>query len=98
MTRSQAKTAGNKRSAAQGAPKRATTSSAATSQPPDRSDMILPMRDPYMQQIIEGVKNYEFRKYNRPGVQHIWFYRTSLSHHPHLPGERSCHQRGRVLT
>lgn len=78
MTRSQAKAAGNKRRAAQGAPERATTtSSAATSQPPDRSDMILPMRDLYMQQIIEGVKNYEFRKYNMPGVQRIWFYRTA---------------------
>ncbi|KAK2736028.1 hypothetical protein CKAH01_07782 [Colletotrichum kahawae] len=33
------------------------------------------MRDPYMQQIIDGTKTYEFRKYNIEGVQRIWFYR-----------------------
>ncbi|KAJ6004739.1 hypothetical protein N7540_012538 [Penicillium herquei] len=42
------------------------------------SDVILPMRDPYMTQIIEGVKNHEFRKYRlKVSVQRIWFYRTA---------------------
>ncbi|KAK7414468.1 hypothetical protein QQX98_006654 [Neonectria punicea] len=42
------------------------------------TDVILPMRDPYMDQIIDGTKNYEFRKYClKPGVKRIWFYRTA---------------------
>lgn len=42
------------------------------------SDIILPMQDPYMTQIINGSKNYEFRKYRlKPSVQRIWFYRTA---------------------
>lgn len=33
------------------------------------ADVILPMQDPYMSQIINGTKNYEFRKYClKPGV------------------------------
>ena len=42
------------------------------------SDVILPMQDPYMSQIINGTKNYEFRKYClKPDVKRIWFYRTA---------------------
>lgn len=42
------------------------------------SDAILPMQDPYMTQIIDGSKNYEFRKYClKPEVKRIWFYRTA---------------------
>ncbi|RSL57324.1 hypothetical protein CEP53_006526 [Fusarium sp. AF-6] len=44
---------------------------------PARTDMILAMNDPYMQQIINGTKTYEFRKYNMAGVKRIWFYRTA---------------------
>ena len=28
-----------------------------------RTDVVLPMTDDYMQQIVRGEKNYEFRKY-----------------------------------
>ncbi|KAI1121696.1 hypothetical protein F5Y10DRAFT_282278 [Nemania abortiva] len=41
-----------------------------------RTDMILAMNDPYMQQIIDGTKTYEFRKYDMVGIKRIWFYRT----------------------
>ncbi|KAL1954006.1 hypothetical protein VTO42DRAFT_1827 [Malbranchea cinnamomea] len=42
------------------------------------SDVILPMQDPYMTQITEGKKKYEFRKYClKPNVERIWFYRTA---------------------
>ncbi len=42
------------------------------------SDVILPMQDPYMSQIVNGTKNYEFRKYClKPSVKRIWFYRTA---------------------
>ncbi|CAI0654417.1 unnamed protein product [Colletotrichum noveboracense] len=41
------------------------------------TDMILAMQDPYMQQIINGTKTYEFRKYNMEGIKRIWFYRTA---------------------
>ncbi|EAS36238.3 uncharacterized protein CIMG_01592 [Coccidioides immitis RS] len=42
------------------------------------SDVILPMQDPYMTQITDGRKNYEFRKYClKPSVKRIWFYRTA---------------------
>lgn len=45
---------------------------------PSCADVILPMRDPYMEQIIDGKKNYEFRKYYlKPSVKRIWFYRTA---------------------
>ncbi|VBB79664.1 Putative protein of unknown function [Podospora comata] len=36
------------------------------------------MQNPYMSQIINGTKNYEFRKYClKPSVKRIWFYRTA---------------------
>ncbi|KAK7926568.1 hypothetical protein PG985_003566 [Apiospora marii] len=42
------------------------------------TDAVLPMRDPYMDQIINGTKNYEFRKYClKADVQRIWFYRSA---------------------
>ncbi|KAK8052274.1 hypothetical protein PG993_003659 [Apiospora rasikravindrae] len=42
------------------------------------TDAVLPMRGPYMDQIINGTKNYEFRKYClKAGVQRIWFYRSA---------------------
>ncbi|RMZ81022.1 hypothetical protein DV738_g2409, partial [Chaetothyriales sp. CBS 135597] len=42
------------------------------------TDVILPMQDPYMSQIINGTKNYEFRKYClKPSIRRIWFYRTA---------------------
>lgn len=45
---------------------------------PSDSDVILPMRDPYMSQIVSGEKDYEFRKYRlKPSVKRIWFYRTA---------------------
>ncbi|KAF5017286.1 hypothetical protein F66182_10801 [Fusarium sp. NRRL 66182] len=73
---SQPKAAANKRHTVKCAPKRAPTQAAAL-QPPCRTDMILAMNDPYMQQIIDGTKTYEFRKYNMAGIQRIWFYRTA---------------------
>jgi len=43
-----------------------------------QTDVILAMREPYMQQIIEGKKTYEFRKYRlKPSIQRIWFYHTA---------------------
>lgn len=39
--------------------------------------MILAMNNPYMQQILDGTKTYEFRKYNMVGIKRIWFYRTA---------------------
>lgn len=52
-----------------------------------RRDVILPMQEPYMQQIVTGMKTYEFRKYliNR-NVERIWFYRTA----PHSSIEYIC--------
>ncbi|KAK0649277.1 PUA-like domain-containing protein [Cercophora newfieldiana] len=42
------------------------------------TDVILPMQDPYMDHIVNGTKNYEFRKYRmKPSVKRIWFYRTA---------------------
>jgi predicted transcriptional regulator len=42
------------------------------------SDVILPMQDPYMIQIVDGRKNYEYRKYRlRLSVKRIWLYRTA---------------------
>jgi predicted transcriptional regulator len=36
------------------------------------------MQDPYMDQIIDGKKSYEFRKYRLSAeVKRIWFYRTA---------------------
>jgi predicted transcriptional regulator len=43
-----------------------------------QADAILPMREPYMQQIVNGEKNYEFRKYClKECVKRIWFYSTA---------------------
>ncbi|KAJ7719944.1 hypothetical protein B0H16DRAFT_1605558 [Mycena metata] len=40
-----------------------------------RQDVILPMMDNYMQDIVRQEKNYEFRRYRIPAsVQRIWFY------------------------
>ena len=42
------------------------------------TDVILAMQDPYMAQIVDGRKNYEFRKYClKSSVKRIWFYRTA---------------------
>ena len=42
------------------------------------TDIILPMRDPYMEQIVDGTKNHEFRKYRlKSGIRRVWFYRTA---------------------
>ncbi|KAH6869154.1 hypothetical protein B0T10DRAFT_569051 [Thelonectria olida] len=51
---------------------------ASTSETPRRTDMILAMNDPYMQQIINSTKTYEFRKYNMAGIERVWFYCTIL--------------------
>ena len=43
-----------------------------------KSDAILPMQEPYMQQIVTGEKTYEFRKYClKQSVKRIWFYSTA---------------------
>ena len=64
----------------------APTMSRACSQP-IYIDVILPMQDPYMTQIITGSKTYEFRKYHlRPNIQRIWFYRTD----PHSSITHAC--------
>lgn len=40
--------------------------------------VILPMREPYMQQIVDGRKNFEFRKYRiKDTVKRVWLYRTA---------------------
>jgi len=55
--------------------------------PPIHYDVILPMREPYMQQIVTGEKTYEFRKYClKPSIERIWFYRTA----PHSSIEYIC--------
>jgi predicted transcriptional regulator len=44
----------------------------------EQTDAILPMQEPYMQQIVTGEKTYEFRKYClRQSIRRIWFYRTA---------------------
>jgi predicted transcriptional regulator len=51
------------------------------------TDAILAINDPYMMQIVNGEKNYEFRKYQiAPSVERIWFYRTA----PHSCLEYIC--------
>ncbi|KAL4779724.1 hypothetical protein BJX76DRAFT_361506 [Aspergillus varians] len=41
-------------------------------------DIVLPMQNPYMDQIIRGQKSYEFKKYClEPSVKKIWFYQTA---------------------
>src|ERR1700730_10660970 len=40
-----------------------------------QEDVILPIMNDYMQQIVRGEKNHEFRKYCMPAsVARIWFY------------------------
>jgi hypothetical protein len=40
-----------------------------------RSDIILPMNQPWMEHIAAGRKNFEFRKYRiSDEVKRIWFY------------------------
>jgi hypothetical protein len=42
------------------------------------TDIILPMGDPYMEQIVDGTKNHEFRKYRlKSGIRQVWLYRTA---------------------
>ena len=42
------------------------------------TDVVMAIQDPYMDQIINGTKNYEFRKYClKPDVKRIWFYRNA---------------------
>ncbi|KAF2495854.1 hypothetical protein BU16DRAFT_459572 [Lophium mytilinum] len=54
---------------------------------PIHRDVILAIQDPYMSQIFDGSKTYEFRKYLiTPTVERIWFYRTS----PHSSIEYVC--------
>lgn len=52
----------------------------AQTQPPTAShtDVILAMQEPYVRQIVDGSKTYEFRKYHlEPSVKRIWFYVTA---------------------
>jgi predicted transcriptional regulator len=43
-----------------------------------KSDVILVIQEPYMQQIVSGKKTYEFRKYRlEQSVKRIWFYSTA---------------------
>ena len=43
-----------------------------------REDVILPMRQPYMSQIVSGLKTYEFRKYLLSNnIKRVWFYVTA---------------------
>ncbi|KAI9670318.1 MAG: hypothetical protein M1831_006532 [Alyxoria varia] len=52
-----------------------------------KTDVILPMQEPYMQQIVDGLKNHEFCKYLiTPTVERIWFYRIA----PHSSIEYVC--------
>jgi predicted transcriptional regulator len=45
---------------------------------PARADIFLPMNQPYMSQIVSGIKNFEFRKYRISGaVKRIWFFVTA---------------------
>ena len=43
-----------------------------------RTDIVLPMNQPYMRQIVSGVKTYEFRKYRlSKDIKRVWFYVTA---------------------
>ncbi|KDR70130.1 hypothetical protein GALMADRAFT_254966 [Galerina marginata CBS 339.88] len=47
-----------------------------------RQDVVLPMMNDYMQQIVQGKKNYEFRRYRiTPSVVRVWFYLTAPQSH-----------------
>lgn len=41
------------------------------------TDVIMAMREPYMTDIVEGRKRFEFRKYRLLEAKRIWFYQTS---------------------
>ncbi|KAF2813385.1 uncharacterized protein BDZ99DRAFT_349449, partial [Mytilinidion resinicola] len=50
-------------------------------------DVILAIQEPYMNQIVDGSKTYEFRKYLlKTTIERIWFYRIS----PHSSIEYVC--------
>ena len=54
---------------------------------PERHDALLAMCEPYMQQIVDGIKNYEFRKYRLiTSIKRISFYRVA----PHSSVEYIC--------
>lgn len=43
-----------------------------------RTDIVLPMNQPYMGQIVSGLKTFEFRKYRIPqNIKRVWFYVTA---------------------
>jgi predicted transcriptional regulator len=43
-----------------------------------RTDVVLAMNQPYMEQIVSGLKTFEFRKYRiAENVQRVWFYITA---------------------
>ncbi|TVY13529.1 hypothetical protein LARI1_G008157 [Lachnellula arida] len=51
------------------------------------TDVILAIQEPYMQQMIDGEKTYEFRKYRLPQtVERVWFYSTA----PHSQIQYVC--------
>ena len=59
---------------------------AATKEPSDkrraarssRTDVILPMNQPWMSHIALGLKNFEFRRYRiSENVKRVWFYVTA---------------------
>ena len=42
------------------------------------TDIVLPMNQPYMDQIVSGLKTYEFRKYRlSQNIKRVWFYVTA---------------------
>jgi len=44
----------------------------------EKTDAILPMRQPYMNQIVSGIKDHEFRRYRlSPTIKRVWFYVTA---------------------
>jgi hypothetical protein len=46
--------------------------------PPAREDAVLAINEPYLTQILSGIKSHEFRRYLLPSsIKRIWFYRTS---------------------
>lgn len=47
-----------------------------------RQDAILPMTDDYMQHIVQGKKNYEFRRYRiAASVTRVWFHLIAPQSH-----------------
>src|SRR5436189_5883486 len=43
-----------------------------------RTDVILPMNQPWMSHIASGLKNFEFRNYRiSANVKRVWFYVTA---------------------